>query len=219
MNIKDISLYLLTKEILIENRILSSSLKLNTNFRKIKFFIELSNELESELSCEQIYKIANDIVETPKCGCGVNLKFQSYSKGFNCYCADKKCEFRKSKRIEKTKQTNIEKYGVENVFQSESAKQKSKRTKFEKYNDENFVNREKAKRTVIEKYCVKHVLQSKSTREKAKQTKLEKYNDANFNNREKAKQTNIEKYGVESHNSVESVKRNKRINNLEKIRC
>ena len=53
-------------------------------------------------------------------------------------------------RQEKTVQTNLEKYGVENVFQSKECKQKAKQTKLKKYGDENYNNREKMFKTMKE---------------------------------------------------------------------
>lgn len=82
---------------------------------------------------------------------------------------------------EKSKQTNLEKYGVENVFQNNEIKKK-------------------IKKTLLEKYGVESPQQSKEVQEKTKQTNLKKYNVENvFQNkkiREQIKQTNLDKYGV-----------------------
>ena len=50
-------------------------------------------------------------------------------------------------RTAKAKQTNLERYGVENPFQAEVFKQKSRETKLEKYGDENYNNSEQIKQT------------------------------------------------------------------------
>ena len=50
-------------------------------------------------------------------------------------------------RTAKAKQTNLERYGVENPFQAEVFKQKSRKTKLEKYGDENYNNSEQIKQT------------------------------------------------------------------------
>ena len=90
----------------------------------------------------------------------------------------------------KKEQTNIEKYGVPNVFQSQQVTDKlaaarhsgelarrAMETKLDRYNDQHYNNMEQTK-----------------------QTKLDKYGDANYNNRDKAKQTSIEIYGVDHPN-------------------
>lgn len=51
-------------------------------------------------------------------------------------------------RTAKTKKTNLERYGVENPFQSEQFKQKAKQTKKDRYGDENYNNREQMLNTM-----------------------------------------------------------------------
>ncbi len=51
-------------------------------------------------------------------------------------------------RTAKAKQTNLEKYGVENPFQVEIFKEKAKETKLEKYGDANYNNRKKMFKTI-----------------------------------------------------------------------
>lgn len=103
---------------------------------------------------------------------------------------------------EKRKQTNLEKYGVDNPSKTDEIKnlislknkenkeirvQKTKQTKKEKYNNENYNNVEKGKLT-----------------------KKIRYNNENYNNREKCKQTFLEHYGVENiFQTTEFIERNK----------
>ena len=68
----------------------------------------------------------------------INRKSNSYSKS--------------KETIEKTKKTNIEKYGVENPFAAKEVKEKIKQTKLDKYNDSTYNNREKYAKTCQEKY-------------------------------------------------------------------
>ena len=91
-------------------------------------------------------------------------------------CCSNKCQLKY--KIVKVKQTNLEKYGVENVSQLKETQ-------------------DKIKKNNLEKYGVEHVLQSNIINEKSKQTCIEKYGSIYFNNRTKSKQTCIEKYGVE----------------------
>lgn len=96
------------------------------------------------------------------------------------YC--KKCSTKN--KLYKSKQTNLEKYGVENPSQSVSIK-------------------EKKKDTCMKNFGVEHSLQSEEVREKSKQTCLEKYgveySSQSQETRYKVKQTCLERYGVENH--------------------
>ena len=96
-------------------------------------------------------------------------------------------EFRRGRRCEncskiRAKATNIERYGVENVFQSEEIK-------------------DKIKETNMMKYGVNHHMKVPEILQKAIDTNLEKYGHSfSFHSEEsitKARATCIEKYGVE----------------------
>ena len=119
---------------------------------------------------------------------------------------------------EKYKQTCLEKYGVENPFQSEEIKEKSKKTNLEKLGVEYPMQRKdiqqksietkaseygsledyyshvstKMKETKLERYGNENFVNSK----KCKETKLERYGDENYTNQEKIAETNLERYGV-----------------------
>ena len=79
----------------------------------------------------------------------------------------------------KCKETNIEKYGVENVFQSEEIKEKSKETCLDKYGKEYYQQtddmKNKSKETCLKKYDTEYYLQSIDKKEKSEETCLEKY--------------------------------------------
>lgn len=95
----------------------------------------------------------------------------------------------------KTKQTCLNKYGVDNVAKSIQAK-------------------EKYEQTCLEKYGVKCALERQDIKEKARQTKLEKYGDENYNNTAKQKQTCLDRYGVDSYTKTDEYKeKSKRTNN------
>jgi len=99
----------------------------------------------------------------------------------------------KEKRIEASKKSFKEKYGVDTFFKREEFINKSKQTKKEKYGDENYNNLEKNRQTKKEKYGDENY----NNLEKNRQTKKEKYGDENYNNREKAIETTKEKYGID----------------------
>jgi hypothetical protein len=124
----------------------------------------------------------------------------------------KKCT--KISRLEKTKQTNMEKYGVENPFQTKEIKEKRKQTYMEKYGVEHPLQnkeiKEKMKQTNMEKYGVEHPSQNKEIKEKMKQISMEKYGvehpSQNKEIKEKSKETNMEKYGVENPSQNKEIK-------------
>lgn len=100
------------------------------------------------------------------------------------------------KKVEKIKRTNLEKYGVENVFQSKEVK-------------------EKIKQDNIEKFGVEYNFQRADVIDKIKQTKLERYGDAGYHNIEKMKETDFKKYGG-YHISNEQVREKIKCTNLNK---
>lgn len=158
--------------------------------------------------------------------------FDLYNGRSGCPLCGKEALRQKNKanakeRLEKAKKTNLEKYGVENPYQSEEIKQKIRKTsierhggiglaskeiaekvaktKEEKYGDSTFTNREKCKKTVQERYGVDNVYASKEVLEKKKQLYIKHYGVDNplksKEIRDKIKKTNIEKYGTENPNA------------------
>ena len=80
---------------------------------------------------------------------------------------------------EKTRQTCIEKYGVENAMQSDVVREKHRQSCVKHYGVENPNQseevREDAKKTCLDKYGVEFYVQAKECREKSRQTCLEHY--------------------------------------------
>lgn len=146
------------------------------------------------------------------------------------------------KRTNKSKQTCLKKYGVENAYQSSTIKQKIKQTKLERYNNENFVNVDKIKQTKLKKYgnayfcniekckqtCLKKYgvqcsLSSKYVRAKYEQTMKQKYSVSNPGQsskiQTKIKQTSINKYGKNHYLQADIVKEKIKQTNLKKYGC
>jgi len=98
---------------------------------------------------------------------------------------------------------------------------KIKETKLERYGDANFVNTEKAKRTCLERYGVDNASKTNEIKEKIKQVNLEKYGcDYSWQNddvKNKIKQTNLERYGVEYATQNEEIKEKVKQTNIEKF--
>lgn len=86
------------------------------------------------------------------------------------YCYDKECINKQKK--DKTKQTSLEKYGVEHPTQRIEYKEQLSKILNSKEGKERL---EKAKKTCLEKYGVENVFQSEIIKYKIKQTNLERY--------------------------------------------
>ena len=118
----------------------------------------------------------------------------------NGYCEYCSKENGKLKIVE----TNINKFGVENVMNNDSIKLKLKNTILTKYGVEHYSKttdfKIKFKETSIEKYGVEHPLKCPQIREDIKSTNLLKYGyenpQQNKEIREKTLKTNLKKYGT-----------------------
>lgn len=148
-------------------------------------------------------------------------------------------ELKKSKQdtLNTRKQTCLEKYGVENVFQDS---ERIKKSYIEKYGVDNPFKseeiKEKIRKTNLKKYGVESPLQNKDILKKYIATSKERYGGVGFasdelkeksnntamsrygdnNNREKAKQTFLEKYGTDNPFKSEEIKEQIKKTNIEK---
>ena len=129
------------------------------------------------------------------------------------FCKDHK-EYYYRSRQEKSRQTCIEKYGVENPSQSNIIKEKKRKTNQKNWGVDNVFQSEniqqKSKQTLLEKYGVEHPAQNACIREKQKQTTLKlygvEYASQNAEIQNKVKQTNLKRYGVEYYLQTEEKK-------------
>ncbi len=227
-------------------------LKARANREIFDRIYELTNEacrgrdISFSTRCYLIFHGMKDFPECQNENCHNRVieNINSFQTGFHRFCSVKcgsEAESTKKKigktktekygcsyfnNYEKTKRTNMERYGVQHTFQTENNREKAKSTKLEKYGNENYVNIEKMKKTnlerygsccplvdhmvhekrlnsMIENYGVEYTLQSDELRNKVKSTCLETYGDENYRNQEKAKQTRLDRYGDEWFNNRE----------------
>lgn len=172
-----------------------------------------------------------------KCAvCGKPTKFISLTNGYALNCS-KKCAANNDAIKEKRKKTNLQRYGVENVFESSMIKEKSKQTILDRYGDAQYrikkahktqiekygstgfgvkSIKEKIEKTCVEKYGVDNVRKSEEIRQKGKQTCLEKYGNENYNNSAKRRQTCLEKYGTEEILANKNIRTKIKQTNLKK---
>jgi hypothetical protein len=151
---------------------------------------------------------------------------------FICYCGEQ-CslswkQFRKGIRcpkhtLEKRKTTTQEKYGVDNVFQSEEIKEKSKTTMKKKYGvDHNMKKKEiveKAKETNIRNHNGIHNLKDEKIRKIAIEAHIRIHGyppGKSPHIREKMKKTTKEHFGVDYPLESKEIHKKIRKNNLEK---
>lgn len=165
--------------------------------------------------------------------CSSPTIFLSYKRGYRDYCS-KNCSNSDpdlcSKKLSKSKETNLEKWGVENPSQSQEVRdkikksrkgldyqkiyEKSKKTNLERWGTENPSQsdqiKEKKKKTFIDKLGVENPFQSEMIKEKIKESNIEKYGFyhplKNKNIKAKFKETNLERWGVDNYTKSEEYK-------------
>jgi len=147
----------------------------------INFLRENNIDLDWVSNFSQImYHYNNNLKFLPKCYCGNYNNFKSSAIGYRKTCSFI-CSNNSKEKIDKSKETRLEKYGDENYNNS----YKGKKTKLEKYGDENYNNRESAFATNRERYGSHSAMKNKNIIEKVKNTKEMRYGNSNFNNVEK----------------------------------
>lgn len=124
----------------------------------------------------------------------------------------------------KSIKTNLERYGVENVSQSDSIKDRKKVTNLEKfgveYASQNLDIKNKVKATNLERYGVDNVFQSDVVIKTSKDTIIRKYGVDNISKldviKNKKKETTKKNYGVESPLQSEEIREKLRATNLDR---
>ena len=156
---------------------------------------------------ERLFCIFNNLNQRPKCaspGCTNDVSFINITDGFRKYCSGK-CSANDPINKEKTKQTNLEKYGTTCSLQNKEVKEKSTETKLKRYGTEHVLQnkeiRNKVKETNLKKYGVEVAFSNKEVQAKVKKTILEKYGVEHVTGskeiQDKVKATNLERYGTE----------------------
>ena len=102
----------------------------------------------------------------------------------------------------------IKKYGVDNALKAEAVKDRQKATFIERYGGFTMQSdqlRDKVEQTLLDKYGKRSTFEIDAVKSKSKQTKLERYGNSNFVNTEKAKLTCMQKYGVDNPAKTQDV--------------
>ena len=173
------------------------------NYKLLKTYCDKKNIiLDNDYSKEKIGVLStiNGICETELCGNKFKCKFRNLIN-FGALC--KECFYKK--RSENSKQTCLQKYGVEFVAHVPGVREKAEQSMLAKYGVKYTTQSkdlcDKMKQNNIEKYGCEYTLQSKEVKDKIKETCLEKYGVENPSQskevQDKKKETCLEKYGVE----------------------
>jgi very-short-patch-repair endonuclease len=212
-------------ELLIEKYKSGNNLKLYSMIRKDRELLSWINEkvpVSDKLS-EQIYCIMNNT--NPICENGNKKTFKDSWLGYmmcgrsnvcKCWSENQSKKLSDAKKslskeewdivIEKRKKSNIEKYGVEHVSQTQEFKDKISEINVERYGVKTTLietnTKEKIKETLVEKFGVDNPMKSSNIKNKAMDTCLEKYGHVVFphsvDGRLQTNQTLKEKYNVAS---------------------
>jgi hypothetical protein len=164
--------------------------------------ISVGDVIEVDIKNLPIHSRQDIEVKCDYCGEKKIIKYKVYyriTEGLEKKYSCKNC------KSEKTKETNLIKYGVENVFQLDETKRKSKATFLKKYGEEHALRIDefkiKSENTFLEKYGVNHPMKSDKIKSKSKKTSLNKYGVDHPSKSEKVKKiykdNNFKKYGVD----------------------
>ena len=205
------------------NKILDGS----PNRMREKYFIKYHTQIYDE-----IIKFTRDVNDIPfkfkvwhwvndepnyiLCKCGKKVKSHiSWQDGWRKFCSTK-CSANDLDKKEKSKNTILNKYGVEHYSQTQDFKTKVKETSLEKWGVNNFSKTkeflEKSKKTYRNKWGVDNFTQTEEYRKKSKQTLTNKYGVDSWmkteNGKSRFKQKMIERYQVEQISQNEEYRKN-----------
>ena len=176
------------------------------NKQKIKYNITMLEEIlirDASTLIGTYKKLNRETIINFICNCG-----SEYNKTLRyCYTHKMLCkDCTLSGKINKSKETSIKKYGVDNPVKTIEVREKMKKTNLMRYGVENALQHketiDKVRNTFLNKYGVEHALQIKEIQIKMKEAFMKKYGVDNpwksAEVKDKIKKTLKEKYGVET---------------------
>jgi len=145
-----------------------------------------------------------------KCICGKDGRIDKIGKQY--HSCEECFKIEQRKRIEKMKQVNLVKYGVENAMHCEEVKNRLIESNIKKYGVKNPMQTDFGKKQLedacIKKYGVKNVSNLESTRKKISEVKRSKSVEENTIINNKRAETNLKKYGVKHLSSKKDFMKN-----------
>jgi very-short-patch-repair endonuclease len=140
----------------------------NDIYNKITNYCNINNLTELTFK-QKMYHYYHNITYIKKCDCGKTLFFINFNKGYSVHCSSK-CTHNDIEVINKTKNTLIEIYGVDNLQKSKELKNKTYETNLKRYGFKHAAQskeiQKKQKKTNLEKLGVEYPAQNKSVRDK-----------------------------------------------------
>lgn len=200
--------------------IITKKVTLTINNRYVKYYKNKGYNVKGgqtiEIKIEDLSKNSNIIIDA-ECDCCKEKKEVIYC-AYNRYTKNQTEEYycQKCNNI-KRKITVKEKYGVDNILESDIIKDKVKKTMIERYGNEHALNvpelKEKARKTNNEKFGCDFASQNEEIKEKMKKTFLKNYGVETSlldkATQDKILKTNIEKYGVDNVLKLKEFKEDK----------
>lgn len=184
------------------NNIIANKLKL--------VLINETSFLDNSVSIfQRLWHIENNTKQIPACEvCGKPCIFNKAKKIYSRTCS-KKCNLQSETTKSKRKDSNLEKYGVENVFQNQQVKDKIVESHIDRYGVVHQMHRrevkDKIEKTNLNRYGVKSPAQNEDIKQKCKETNLEKYGvSAAFNN-QLAKDNRLENNWIRRLNALKDI--------------
>ena len=178
----------------------------------IKAEFDNYKEWEKENNIIRALKLGKSLKQCKEC-----RKFLPYSKSRHDFCS-LTCAKKNADVREKTKNTNLVKYGSVSPMQNEAVKEKTKNTFMKRYGVESAFNmsdhKEKTEKTILNKYGSIEEFQKAKTEKTRKTNQIKYAKDTNeFKNlRKKIEETNLKKYGVKCNLCMpEVIEKNKMI--------
>ena len=162
-------------------------------------------------------------VKCLKCGKVIDIKKLLNNLSTLRFCS-KACSQSSKERLEKMKQTSMERYGCANAMQSKSIQDKLKQTNQERYGVDNVFQldekKEKIRQTNLERYGTELYVQSKDWKKKSVATCMEKYGVEYASQSDEIKartrDTNLKKFGGVAPACSEEVVQKMKQTNLER---
>ena len=132
---------------------------------------------DSDSIHETIFRIKNNVEIAPKCICGNKLKINK--KTYLKHCSSK-CSNSNPKKIKKSDETKLKRYGDKNYNNPE----KNKITNLERYGVTSYTKtkecKEKVKKSNLEKFGYEYAMQSPELKSKFENVMIEKYGTAYY---------------------------------------
>lgn len=190
------------------------------NYRGMSSHIRHKHNMAVKQYYDKYMKKENENICTQ---CGKKTKFIGIREGYRRFCSPT-CASKNDSVKEKTKKTNLKKFGGTTSIHSKQIQNKIKQTNLEKYGVENVFASQtikvKLQETNLKKYGTKFPTQNKNIKKKRKKTNLKRYGvdnpTKNKTVRNKTIRTCLEKYGVENPNQCKDIRNKLERTNLER---